>query len=353
MTPRKSRPLPLLPLLLLIFSHINPMVQAKLCAAEPFQVLTYNIRYANPGDGQDKWDNRWKAVVKTIQQADLAGLQEVLAIQQDRIEEHTPGWQWLAVGRDDGHRKGEMCSVGWRSEKFVAVEQGTFWLSPSPFRVGVSGWDAALPRIASWVRLVPRAALRKEPPRIQTSGAEPGQPSSGAGNPPSIPTILLINTHFDHRGAEARRQSAAWIRKWISQHRGDSQVILVGDLNAPIGSPPLNELLAAEAADSPPLRDARGLSPKADLGPDSTWNGFREIVLGQRIDHILVLGDGLSIEDYQTLDPRTAEGRFASDHLPAAVDPHGNNYLVSTTPLTYPLLGATAKPDTAERHDKA
>jgi endonuclease/exonuclease/phosphatase family metal-dependent hydrolase len=319
MTATQSRPLPLLPLLLLIFIDINPMIQAKLCAAEPFQVLTYNIRYANPGDGQDIWENRREAVVETILQADIAGLQEVLAIQQDFIEEHTPGWQWLAVGRDDGHRKGEMCSVGWRTEKFVAVEQGTFWLSPSPFRVGVSGWDAALPRIASWVRLVPRDALSKVPVPGQTPGVEPKQHPSEAGNPPSIPTILLINTHFDHRGAEARRQSAAWIRKWIGQHRGDSQVILVGDLNAPVGSPPLNELLAAAAADSPPLRDARGLSPEADPGPDSTWNGFREIVPGQRIDHILVLGDGLSIENYQTLDPRTSEGRFASDHLPLMI----------------------------------
>jgi endonuclease/exonuclease/phosphatase family metal-dependent hydrolase len=67
------------------------------------------------------------------------------------------------------------------------------------------------------------------------------------------------------------------------------------------------------------LRDARGLSPEADPGPDSTWNGFREIVPGQRIDHILVLGDGLSIENYQTLDPRTSEGRFASDHLPLMI----------------------------------
>ncbi len=283
---------------------------AYLKAEETIRVLTYNIRYDNPGDKEDRWDNRKETVVQTILNADIAGLQEVLAGQQDYIQSQTPGWRWLGVARDDGLRRGEMSSIGWREEKLVAVEQGTFWLSPSPFQIGRAGWDAALPRIASWVRLVPRSA-------IQSGARRPEADESKSG--PA--TLLLINTHFDHRGEEARRQSAALIRKWIAERRGDSQVLLIGDLNARVGSPPLDELLQSDLSEFPALIDARDQSEIADSGPNSTWNGFKDIVVGNRIDHILFQGDRIRIKDYQTLDPRTPHGnRFASDHLPVMAE---------------------------------
>lgn len=263
-------------------------------AGEPIRVLTYNIRYANPNDGDDVWENRKKTVVNTILESDVAGLQEVVASQHDFVQQNTPGWQWYGVGRDDGFRKGEMTSVGWRTDKLVALEQGTFWLSETPNRVGKAGWDASLPRIASWVRFVPR------------QGANVSAP----------PSLLFINTHFDHRGPEARRQSAAVIRNFIQDRRMNSQVVLVGDLNSQVGTPPLDELLAPGESAAISLLDARDHSEIPDTGPSSTWNGFRQIAKDSRIDHILFLGSRIQVRNYQTLDPRTPAGRFASDHQP-------------------------------------
>ena len=80
------------------------LLAAKATADQPLQVLTYNIRYLNRSDGEDIWENRRETVVNTIRQADVAGLQEVLAAQHDYIAEQTPGWQWYGVGRDDGLR---------------------------------------------------------------------------------------------------------------------------------------------------------------------------------------------------------------------------------------------------------
>jgi endonuclease/exonuclease/phosphatase family metal-dependent hydrolase len=281
-------------------------------AGEPIRVLTYNIRYQNPGDGQDLWENRRATVLATILECDLVGLQEVLATQQEEIQQSTPEWQWAAVGRDDGLKQGEMTSIGWRTEKLHSVEQGTFWLSDQPYRIGSRGWDAALPRIATWVRLVRRPT--SEPGISESEDLEDLESESGP------PSLLLVNTHFDHRGAEARRQSAALLRRWIAENRRDSQVLLVGDLNARLGSPPLDELLDAERTLSTPLLDARLHSSKPDPGPDSTWNGFTQIAPGHRIDHILFQGESISIIAYETLDPRTPFGRFASDHLPIRVE---------------------------------
>jgi len=33
------------------------------------------------------------------------------------------------------------------------LRDGTFWLSETPEKVGSKGWDAALPRIMTWVKL--------------------------------------------------------------------------------------------------------------------------------------------------------------------------------------------------------
>jgi endonuclease/exonuclease/phosphatase family metal-dependent hydrolase len=256
-----------------------------------FKVLTYNIRYLNNNDGQDIWANRREAVCKVISATDVAGLQEVVAEQYSQIRERTPELEWYGVGRDDGQQQGEMTPIGWRKSRFEAQQRGTFWLSENPEAVGTPGWDAALPRIASWVQLRDRA-----------SGAE----------------YLFVNTHFDHRGPQARENSGKLLRQWIAEHREGRRAILTGDLNAQVTDLPLKALLDPSPS-SPPLTDARRVAKQADSGPDSTWNGFREIAVGRRIDFILLAGD-FQVAQVTTLDPRTEAGRFASDHLPVLAE---------------------------------
>lgn len=261
-------------------------------AAEPTELLSYNIRFMNTSDGQDVWLNRKEKVIETIATGDIVGLQEVVAQQLSDIQAGTPDFQWYGRGRDDGERKGEMTPIGWRSAQFTCEDQGTFWLSENPSAVGQKSWDAALPRIASWVKL--------------------RRPADGA-------QVLVVNTHFDHVGREARRQAARQLRMWISEQRGELPAILLGDLNAKLEDAPLAELLEADKqATAAPLVDAMSVTTSEPTGPNSTWNGFKEIVPGQRIDHVLLVGK-MTVTAYQTRDPRTDSGRFASDHMPIQV----------------------------------
>ncbi len=267
-----------------------------------FAVLSYNIRYLNDSDGQDVWANRKTEVIETILKADVVGLQEVVDQQLEDIRSSTTGMDWYGVGRDDGARGGESVPIGWKTSLFDVTEKGTFWLSETPEKVGSQGWDAALPRVASWVRLTSKDSESE---------------------------ILVLNTHFDHRGPQARLQSAALIRRWLSEHQQNGQpVLMMGDLNSRRQSPPLDVLLNGAQQDGTilttpadgisagiKLRDARSISAISDPGPNSTWNGFRNIVDGQRIDFILVSG-AIQVSRFETLDPKTATGRFASDHLP-------------------------------------
>lgn len=256
--------------------------------AEDLRVMTFNIRYLNTSDGEDVWANRRDAVAETIAAADVVGLQEVVVEQLDDLRERRREFDWYGVGRDDGQQAGEMTAIGWRTEMFAVHDRGTFWLSETPNEVGSRGWDAALPRVASWVHLQQRGSERE---------------------------FLLVNTHFDHRGPEARRNSAVLIGKWITEQRGNKPAILTGDLNAQVSTPPLDALLGSADEAEAPLKDAREIAARRDPGPDSTWNGFQEIVPGRRIDFILFSGE-LTVASVETLNPKTSAGRFASDHLP-------------------------------------
>jgi endonuclease/exonuclease/phosphatase family metal-dependent hydrolase len=65
------------------------------------------------------------------------------------------------------------------------------------------------------------------------------------------------------------------------------------------------------------LRDAFAVSRCPHRGPTSTWNGFREIEPGRRIDFIFVRGP--VVQAHEIL-PGTFDGRFASDHLPVIAE---------------------------------
>lgn len=257
-------------------------------------VMTYNIRYLNQRDGDDVWGNRKQAVIETIRNADVIGLQEVVAQQLDDIRSGTPNYDWYGVGRDDGELHGEATPIGWRKSRFELLAKGTFWLSSTPSKVGSKGWDAALPRIASWVRL-----------RDSKSNS----------------AFVFLNTHFDHRGKEARAQSAALIRKQSLELANGLPFIMTGDLNARQGTRPLDNLLSNPKGDSGAsesgwtLFNARDRTEAKDPGPNSTWNGFKKIEPGQRIDFVLV-GPGVDVLRFETLNPKTEAGRFASDHMP-------------------------------------
>ena len=247
------------------------------------RVVTYNIRYANPEDGPDVWSNRVESVSGFLDRQDIAGLQEVTFPQLQDLRQRLDAFDAYGVGRDDGKQGGEHAPIFYRRERLEPVEQGTFWLSETPDQVGVAGWDAALPRTCTWMIL-----------RDKISGA----------------SMLVANTHFDHRGSAARAESGKLVLRMLRERAGDLAVILLGDFNCEAGSDPYRGLTAEDY-----LVDARVASQTEPTGPNSTWNGFEEIVAGRVIDHIFVHG-GLDVLELATLDPRTPASRFASDHLP-------------------------------------
>jgi endonuclease/exonuclease/phosphatase family metal-dependent hydrolase len=263
--------------------------QAATCAARAdVRAMTYNIRLDVAVDGANRWANRrteFLAQIKLVR-PDLLGLQEVVPGQYADLRQGLPGYAFVGGGRDDGAGQGEASPLAVNRQAFSIGASGMFWLSPTP-AVPSLGWDAAYRRVATWAHL-----------RRRSDGVR----------------LLVLNTHWDHVGLEARRNSALQLRSWIGAHRRAGEaVVLLGDFNAPLSEASMQALL-----DDRELRDSRAAAREPAVGTTITFNAFDPFPKsGQTIDHILV--GGADVARYHALAEHF-EGRVASDHFPVVAD---------------------------------
>lgn len=252
------------------------------------RVMSFNIRLDTPKDGDNAWPARKELWFDAVQafDPDLLGLQEVLPKQGQAIAErfgktHT----FVGVPREDGKSRGEMSAVLFRTERFEKVREGTFWLSQTPDEPGSKGWDADIPRVATWVELRDRA-------------------NDGR-------TIYFFNTHFDHRGKTARLESARLLRARIAEIAKDNPVIVTGDFNASEGSPPYQQLTGEG---TPALVDTFKERFGSATTQRSSFHGFSGKSTGdQRIDWILRSGSFRTVE--ADIDRFHSGQRYPSDHF--------------------------------------
>ena len=252
-------------------------------AAQPINVLTYNIRYDNPADGPDGWPLRKHELAAYVFDGthSIIGLQEVLHHQLLFLDSMQTEYTYYGVGRDDGGTQGEYAPVFWKRKDFTLENVETRWLSETPDQPS-KGWDAAC------IRLTTIVTLR------QISNDK---------------RWCIINTHWDHQGKEARIKSAQLIVKWASEKRmGCDEVVVIGDFNSTPGD-------AAFHAFRNVLRQT---------GSDSEWrkSTFNAFQLqpndDMHIDDIYTTGVTKNF-DYGVAEPKTKCGRQLSDHFPVRV----------------------------------
>lgn len=253
--------------------------------SQEINVISFNIRYNNPNDGVNAWPNRIELVTGLLRfhDADIFGLQEALYDQIVDVEKGLPGYEWFGAGRDDGEKRGEFSPIFYNKSKFILHEHGTFWLSETPEVTG-RGWDAMLNRIVTWGRF-----------QSKVTGKQ----------------FLVFNTHFDHRGTEARKNSAILIQEKIRKMTRDKNlpVILTGDFNLTPDEEPIVLLKKY-------LNDSYDITKEPPYGPVGTFNGFKidADLSSRRIDYIFVRG-GINVLKYAALTDFN-DHRFPSDHLP-------------------------------------
>ncbi|MBC8767952.1 endonuclease/exonuclease/phosphatase family protein [Arenibacter sp. BSSL-BM3] len=246
-------------------------------------IISYNIKYDNTGDTINNWNDRKASLAKLIQHydADIVGIQEGLHHQVDYLNTALTDYSYVGIGRDDGQEKGEYSAIFYNSKKFKVLKTNTFWLSETPEKVSV-GWDASLERICTYA-LFQNVKTKKQ--------------------------FWVFNTHFDHRGMQARVNSAQLIYKKINEiNTSKLPVILMGDLNLTPDSEPIQYLKKN-------LTDAMEISQKPFYGPIGTFNGFdQDRIMENRIDYFFV--KNVDVLSYTHIDDRMPNNKHISDHLP-------------------------------------
>ncbi|WP_374951635.1 hypothetical protein [Mucilaginibacter sp.] len=128
---------------------------ANLTRAQQLNIGTYNLRYANKGDSTagNGWGQRLPHIAKLVlfQDLDIFGTQEAKFHQLNELTDSLPGYKWFGAGRDDGQHAGEHSAIFYKAAKFSVLKSGNFWMSTVTDKPN-KGWDAALPRICTWVQ---------------------------------------------------------------------------------------------------------------------------------------------------------------------------------------------------------
>lgn len=258
--------------------------------ASDLRIMSFNIRYAGGDRGVNSWANRKDNVARIIahHEPDILGVQEALADQADWLRDTVHGMGFHGVGRLDGARAGEFVPILFRADRFSLLASGHFWISPTPEIPGSRGWDAACERMASWVRL-----------RDARTGG----------------TLLVVNTHLDHQGKEARRQGLALLRGRLPALADGASVILLGDFNTGAAGNAAAVLMGdAPPPSAPRLVDTHRAVHGARAEDEATFCGWDARIMGDRIDWIIASDDlapiGAAIERWMP------DGRTPSDHYP-------------------------------------
>ena len=274
-----------------LFLALGLILGLASCSQEkPLQInsATFNMRYDNPEDSLNNWKYRKDRVCKFIldQNLDIVGTQEVLHNQFEDLKAGLPKYEGVGVGREDGKTKGEYSAIFYRADKFDALDSGTFWLAENPDSVAMMGWDAACTRVATWAKLQDKATGK---------------------------IFMAVNTHFDHVGVEARRQSALLIIRKIKEIVGDRPAIVSGDFNVNDQSEAYKTITTNEFV----LKDAYKIAQKTS-GVKYTWHEFATLPDNERekIDFIFVTPQIKVLSSYI---PQENKEALLSDHNPQLV----------------------------------
>ncbi len=271
-----------------IFFSIFLVLFTLLSSAQILKLMTYNVRYDNPNDAENAWQNRKEYFCSQLAfyEPDVFGIQEALPNQLADITSSLPKYNYAGIGRD-GIGKGESSNIFFRKDRFEVLQQNTFWLSETPDVIS-KGWDAALNRICTYVLLKDKRTKQN---------------------------FWVFNTHLDHIGELARTNSIQLILSKIKTlNTKNYPVFFMGDFN----SEPTEERMIQLKTQ---LNEAKDISEENPFGPSGTFNAFKHNeAVTKKIDYIFLSKKSpYKVKKYAVLSD-SKDLKYPSDHLPVYIE---------------------------------
>ena len=250
-------------------------------------VMTYNIRLNTADDSLNAWPYRKDKLASQVlfHAVNILGVQEAQDNQMIDLRARLPKFNSCGGGRDDGKTGGEYSAIFYDTTRLIKLQDGQFWLSEKPNVPGSKGWDASFPRIVTWAQFKDRRSNKD---------------------------FYVFNTHFDHMGKIARRESANLLMEKRQSIAGETPSIVMGDFNSEPTDEPIR--LLSDKRNLRAFVNSEAISATPHYGPTGTFNGFGpKEVNDNPIDYIFLKGRWVVLR-HATLS-QTWNGRFASDHF--------------------------------------
>ncbi|MBQ8639464.1 MAG: endonuclease/exonuclease/phosphatase family protein [Lachnospiraceae bacterium] len=177
------------------------------------KVVSFNARYSNGDDGENRFWFRWPFMKETLEQErpDIICFQEMLPEMLILVKRELQDYVLLGVGRE-ADLSGEQPTIAYRRDRFSLMTFETFWLSETPAVPGSRYPDQSpCPRTCA-------CALLKDEISKQV--------------------FRVLNTHLDHAGEGARVKGITQITDYVralgrrNALFADVPAILTGDFNA-------------------------------------------------------------------------------------------------------------------------
>lgn len=259
-------------------------VDAQAKKKAPLNVGSFNIRCNTTADGENAWPYRKDRVMALIEfhGYDIIGVQEARPEQMADMKQMS-GYASVGVGRD-GEQGGEFSAIFYRTDRIQLLDSGTFWLSETPDVVS-KGWDAALNRICTWAKMKDKQTKK---------------------------VFYFFNTHFDHMGKQARKESARLLSDRIAAMSNEYPVMCTGDFNSGDGSEPV-EIIKER------LKDAEKVSLTKPYVPGWSFTEFsvavpEKLMKNGKIDFLFV-NDLVVVQKFGILTDSDGKNH-PSDHFP-------------------------------------
>ena len=257
----------------------------KYAGNDEIKIMSFNVRTkTSESDPANNWDNRKEACVLLVkdQRPSVIGYQEAqYTLQWAYLKEQLADkYESYGVNRDDGTEsgKGEVMGIMYDRNVIEKIDGGTFWLSETP-DVPSKGFGASYSRNATW-------GLFK--------------------HIPSGKIFYYINTHLDHKVANAQIEGMKLISQHFEEYKGTYPLFLTGDLNITADNVAIDPIESY-------MYNARNAAPSSYSDFDNTYNGWK--VGGKNIIDHIYCSNNLRVVEYHTIDDDYGVP-FVSDHYP-------------------------------------